>query len=141
VIEPTASMIADKRLLIVADGALNYIPFEALVKSTDGADYSALSYLVKTNEIVYAPSASVIAAIRGTGGNPTVRRVRARASSSSPIRFLIPAIRAPKEWRRLPLSANHADSDLALESAVNDVTGWDKRGDWVAIGAAWGDAR
>jgi len=43
------------------------------VKSTDGADYSALSYLVKTNEIVYAPSASVIAAIRGTGGNPTVR--------------------------------------------------------------------
>ena len=33
VVEPAASLIGDKRLLIVADGALNYIPFEALVKT------------------------------------------------------------------------------------------------------------
>jgi CHAT domain-containing protein/tetratricopeptide (TPR) repeat protein len=65
VIEPAASMIGEKRLLIVADGALNYVPFEALVKSGDGsAGYAALPYLVTTNEIVYAPSASVIAVIR-----------------------------------------------------------------------------
>ena len=64
VVEPATSVIADKRLLIVADGALNYVPFEALVKTTDGADYASLNYLVKTNEVVYAPSASVIAAIR-----------------------------------------------------------------------------
>src|SRR5205807_4723470 len=37
-VEPAASSIADKRLLVVADGALNYIPFEALVKSTEVAD-------------------------------------------------------------------------------------------------------
>ena len=65
VVEPAINMIGDKRLLVVADGALNYVPFEALVKTTDGADYASLSYLVKTNEVVYAPSASVIAAIRG----------------------------------------------------------------------------
>ena len=36
-VEPAASTVGDKRLLIVADGALNYVPFEALVKTTDGA--------------------------------------------------------------------------------------------------------
>ncbi|HEY0349601.1 MAG TPA: tetratricopeptide repeat protein, partial [Pyrinomonadaceae bacterium] len=61
VVEPAASVIGDKRILVVADGALNYIPFEALVKNGDGADYASLNYLVKTNEIVYSPSASVIA--------------------------------------------------------------------------------
>ncbi|MEO8433970.1 MAG: CHAT domain-containing tetratricopeptide repeat protein [Pyrinomonadaceae bacterium] len=63
-VEPAAPLVGEKRLLVVADGALNYVPFEALVKSTEGADYAALAYLVKTNEIIYAPSASVVAAIR-----------------------------------------------------------------------------
>jgi hypothetical protein len=70
VLEPAAGLIGDKRLLIVADGALNYIPFEALVKTADGADYASLSYLIKSNEVVYAPSASVVAAIR-QGSSPT----------------------------------------------------------------------
>jgi CHAT domain-containing protein len=70
VIEPATSVIGDKRILVVADGALNYIPFEALVKNSDGADYASLNYLVKTNEIVYSPSASVVAAIRqGSSAN------------------------------------------------------------------------
>ena len=63
-VEPAAKDIGDKRILVVADGSLNYIPFEALVSAAGGADYSALPYLVKTNEIVYSPSASVIAVIR-----------------------------------------------------------------------------
>ncbi|MBC7910127.1 MAG: CHAT domain-containing protein, partial [Pyrinomonadaceae bacterium] len=63
-VEPAASMIGDKRMLIVADGALNYIPFEALVKTGGGTDYAALPYLVTSNEIAYAPSASVVAVIR-----------------------------------------------------------------------------
>ena len=64
VVEPAAGMITDKRLLVVADGALNYIPFEALVTATETTDFAAAAYLVKSNEIVYAPSASVIGAIR-----------------------------------------------------------------------------
>lgn len=63
-VEPAGAALGDKRLLVVADGALNYVPFEALVKSADGGDYSSLPYLIKSNEIVYAPSASVIGAIR-----------------------------------------------------------------------------
>ena len=70
---PAAPAIGQRRLLVVADGALNYIPFEALTTTADGADYSALAYLINTNDIVYAPSASVIAAIRqqaaASGGN------------------------------------------------------------------------
>ena len=64
VLEPAAPMIAEKRLMVVADGALNYIPFEVLLKTSDGADFSSLGYLVKTNEIIYAPSASVVGAIK-----------------------------------------------------------------------------
>lgn len=63
-VEPAAAMTTGKRLLIVADGALNYIPFEALVTSASTAGYDALPYLLKSNEVSYAPSASVIAAIR-----------------------------------------------------------------------------
>jgi CHAT domain-containing protein len=69
-------MIGDKRLLVVADGALNYVPFEALVKTGGGADYASLPYLVTTNEIVYAPSASVVAVIRKqASARPTGKNV------------------------------------------------------------------
>ena len=60
VLEPAAGMIGEKRLMVVADGALNYIPFEVLLKSADAGDFSSLGYLVKTNEVIYAPSASVV---------------------------------------------------------------------------------
>jgi tetratricopeptide (TPR) repeat protein len=64
VLEPAAGMLGDKRLMVVADGALNYIPFEVLLKNADSGDFSSLGYLVKTNEVVYAPSASVVGAIK-----------------------------------------------------------------------------
>ena len=70
-VEPAAAVLGEKRLLVVADGALNYVPFEALVKTADAADYSSLPYLIKSNEIIYAPSASVIGAIRQQGNKST----------------------------------------------------------------------
>ena len=70
-VEPAAKIVGDNRLLIVADGALNYVPFAALVTAPGGADYASLPYLVKTNEVVYAPSASVIAVIRQQTTKPT----------------------------------------------------------------------
>jgi CHAT domain-containing protein len=74
-VEPASSLLADKRLLVIADGALNYVPFEALVTAAGGADYAALPYLVKTNEIVYAPSASVVSVIRKQAVKPTGKNV------------------------------------------------------------------
>ncbi len=73
VIAPAAGMLGENRLLIVADGALNYVPFEALVTSASGADYSSLPYLIKTNEIIYSPSASVVSVIRQQNANRTGR--------------------------------------------------------------------
>ncbi|HSB11373.1 MAG TPA: tetratricopeptide repeat protein [Blastocatellia bacterium] len=57
---PAAAQLGSKRLLIVADGALQYIPFAALT-----AD-SARAYrpLIADHEIIGLPSASVLAVLR-----------------------------------------------------------------------------
>jgi len=120
VIEPAANLIGDKRLLVVADGALNYVPFEALVKTSEGADYTSLAFLIKSNEIVYAPSASVIAAIRGS--SPTVREGRGS------ILIVADPIFNPDDSRltgvRIAETAGESRGlGLALESAVQDVSG------------------
>jgi len=73
IVAPAAASLGDGRVLIVPEGALNYVPFESLVTNTQGVDYSTLSYLVKTNEIVYAPSASVVAEVRRQGRRDTGR--------------------------------------------------------------------
>src|SRR5205814_268697 len=119
VVEPAVSVIGDKRILVVADGALNYIPFEALVKNSDGADYASLNYLVKTNEIVYSPSASVIAAIRQGSGSA--------ASGKAMLLVADPVFSAddPRAKGSTGTSSNAETRGLGLglESAVNDVAG------------------
>jgi CHAT domain-containing protein len=120
-LEPAAGLIGEKRLLIVADGALNYIPFEALLKTNEGADYASLNYLVKTNEVVYAPSASVVAAIRGS--SPTVRE----GSGKNILVVADPVFSANDPRLKGNLAATGAAETrglgLGLESAVTDVTG------------------
>jgi len=60
VLGPVASQIRGRRLLIVSDGALQYIPFAALPEpgKVGGAP------LVAAHEVVYSPSASVLAMLR-----------------------------------------------------------------------------
>jgi CHAT domain-containing protein len=116
-VEPAAQVVGDKRLLVVADGALNYVPFEALVTAAGGSDYSALPYLVKTNEVVYAPSASVIAVIRQQATKPTGKNLLLVAdpvfNTNDPRAKGAPAI-----------PQGGADTrGLALSSSVTDVTG------------------
>jgi CHAT domain-containing protein/tetratricopeptide (TPR) repeat protein len=118
VVEPASSLIGDKRLLIVADGALNYVPFEALIKSTDGAEYSSLGYLIKTNEVAYAPSASVVAAIRQQGNK----------SSGKNLLVVADPVFRPDDPRLKGNSVVQSSGEarnlgLGLESAVNDVAG------------------
>jgi CHAT domain-containing protein/tetratricopeptide (TPR) repeat protein len=54
-----ANRLGSRRLLIVADGALRYIPFAALPDPRDGVEPLALRH-----EIVYAPSLAVLAELR-----------------------------------------------------------------------------
>jgi len=115
-VEPAATMVGDKRMLVVADGALNYVPFEALVTSAAGADFSSAPYLVKTNEIVYAPSASVIAAIR---------QQPVKATSRAMLIVADPVFNSVDERARSSAAstANGETRGLGLGSAVTDVAG------------------
>jgi CHAT domain-containing protein len=114
--EPAAAMIADKRLLIVADSALNYIPFEVLVKSADPGDFASLGYLVKTNELIYAPSASVVGFIKQQRGQATGRSMLIIAD---PV-FNSNDTRAQKA----PTTTASAEvRGLGIQSALSDVTG------------------
>jgi CHAT domain-containing protein len=119
VVEPASSLIGDKRLLVVADGALNYVPFEAFVtKLGDASDYVSLSYLIKTNEIVYAPSASVIAVIRGATNKNIGRGVLLVAdpifSENDPRARVHNNTKAQDE-------TNEAARGLGLASALTDI--------------------
>ena len=64
---PVESQLGTKRLLIVSDGALQYIPFGALpVRSADAAKTAdaAMVPLIARHEIVSLPSASVLGVLR-----------------------------------------------------------------------------
>ncbi len=115
-VEPAAAVIGQKRLLVVADGALNYIPFESLVTTAAPGDYASLPYLLKTNEIVYSPSASVIGAIRQQGTKATGR---AMLLIADPV-FNSNDARA----RGAVTTAESAETrGLGIESALTDVAG------------------
>ena len=118
VLEPAAGMIGEKRVMVVADGALNYIPFEVLLKSPDGSDFSSLGYLVKTNEIVYAPSASVVGAIKQ---QRTKSANRAMLIIADPV-FNSNDTRAQKPAAATP-AADAEVRGLGIQSALADVGG------------------
>jgi len=64
VLSPVASSLQSKRVLVVGDGALQYVPFSIL--SEPSGDQSGSSYvpLIAKHEIVNLPSASTLAALR-----------------------------------------------------------------------------
>jgi CHAT domain-containing protein/Tfp pilus assembly protein PilF len=59
VLDPIAKLLSGKRLLIVSDGALHYVPFAALPLPG-----KPLLPLVAQHEVINLPSASVLAAVR-----------------------------------------------------------------------------
>jgi CHAT domain-containing protein len=132
VVEPAAPLFKTNRLLVVADGALNYIPFHALVTTAPGAgaDFSTLAYLLKTNETVVAPSASVVAAIRqqrsgadgGAGGGSRANSMLLVADPVFDTRdSRMRSTPAPSPATQQGASAE-ASRALSFESALSDVT-------------------
>lgn len=112
---PAAAMIGDRRLVIVADGALNFVPFEVLVTTDRAGDYSSLDYLIKTNKVSYAPSASVTAAVRD----------QKRAIGQSMLLVADPVFSANDRRVQTGSGATKAEvtRGLGLDSAVNDDNG------------------
>jgi len=80
VLGPAAGQLGKKRLMIVADGALHFVPFAALPLVRGGAT-SIPRPLIADHEIVNLPSASTLSVVRGevAGRPPAPRSVVALA--------------------------------------------------------------
>jgi CHAT domain-containing protein/Tfp pilus assembly protein PilF len=77
VLGPAASRLGTKRLLIVAEGALQYVPFSALPEPVAGPRGKSQPLIVR-HEVVTAPSASVLAVIRnGASQRPAAEKLLA----------------------------------------------------------------
>ncbi len=61
---PVANLLGQKRLLIVGDGILHYVPFAVLFAPQAPHAFAAQSPLVAQHEILTLPSASVLALLR-----------------------------------------------------------------------------
>jgi CHAT domain-containing protein len=63
ILSPVAAQLGKKRLLIVGDGVLNYLPFTAL-SLPDNSGKNGNNFLIFDHEIVLLPSASTLAILR-----------------------------------------------------------------------------
>ncbi len=91
VLQPAADKIQQKkRLLIVADGALQYVPFSALTLKTMGGS-NGYEPLILHHEVVHSPSASTISIIRQETAN--------RQLASKTIAILADPVFSPDDQR------------------------------------------
>lgn len=110
ILAPAAPFLANKLLLIVADGALQYVPFAAL--STKNG------FLVQTNEVVSLPSASVLAILRSeTSG---------RQPASKTLAVLADPVFDKKD-ERFQTIANKGKREQKLENSIESVALTKKR--------------
>ncbi|HEV2859895.1 MAG TPA: CHAT domain-containing tetratricopeptide repeat protein [Pyrinomonadaceae bacterium] len=111
---PAAKFVGTRRLLVVPEGALSYFPFEAFVTAPGGADFSELQYLVKSNEVAYAPSASVVAALR--------QQARTNEGTGSVLVVADPVFNSTDpRAARVAAAAAQATLSPGLSTAVSDV--------------------
>jgi CHAT domain-containing protein/tetratricopeptide (TPR) repeat protein len=104
IISPVANQLAGKRLLVVADGVLQYIPFSALPLPTS----NSYTPLIKNNEIVNAPSAATIA----------LQRKQTRRSASKTLAIIADPVFKADDARLS--SRNKASIDSCLVTPPND---------------------
>src|SRR6185503_20046661 len=70
---PAAARLArTRRLIVVPDGPLWELPFEALVTAPTGSQYARLPYLVRRWPVAYAASASVLVSLSERSAGPAL---------------------------------------------------------------------
>lgn len=123
-LSPVAARFGSKRLVIVADGALQFIPFEALLAPGETATQRSANKdayaqpLGMTNEVVYLPSASTLAMLRSSP--------RSRTNAKNVAVFADPVFNADDERiavadRRAAPTAYAAPKLAVLGRALRDV--------------------
>jgi CHAT domain-containing protein len=114
VLAPLAGVLGNLRLLIVADGALQYIPFEALndPDSTTGSP----QFLIARHEIVFQPSASTL----GTILKETKER---KAAPNTVAVFADPVFEAddPRVKREAAAGTPESDESKQVRKALRDI--------------------
>lgn len=100
-LENISSKLENKRLLIVSSGILQYVPFASLSKPNAPEN----SFLVKTNEIVNLPSASVI---------PVLRENKKQKSNSNSIGILADPVFSKEDTRLKTASQKIIEKTLEL---------------------------
>ena len=67
-IRPIEPVIKGKAMIVVPDGVLNYVPFEALIPESASSDslmdYRSLPFLIRTNPVSYSLSATLLTQLR-----------------------------------------------------------------------------
>jgi CHAT domain-containing protein len=131
VLGPAASLLGSKRLVVVASGALQSIPFAALPEPSPAGPDPLAPPLVKRHEVVHLPSASALASLRqqtaarmppskllAVVADPVFSRDDERLQGR-----LAPAQARPQSWEaglprfeRLPYSRAEAEAILAIAS-------------------------
>ncbi len=102
---PVAGRLGAKRLVIVADGALHYLPFGALpVPSTGAAPVPLLALLLDNHEVVSLPSASALALLR--------RELASRPAAPRQVAIVADPLFDPKDpaFPRLPATRQEAEA-------------------------------
>lgn len=141
---PIADKLENKRLLIVSDGALQYIPFAALTTPGTGTNEREPVPLIVNHELVSLPSASTIGVLRRelTGRSPAAKTLavladpvfnsnddRVKALSDENLESSVNLLKSEKlislqlapptneiQWKRLPFTRREAEKILSLVS-------------------------
>ncbi|WP_237269970.1 CHAT domain-containing tetratricopeptide repeat protein [Synechocystis sp. CACIAM 05] len=139
---PDPAMIAGKRLLIVPDGVLQYLPFGALV--TDNPPGQPPTYLTDRHELVTMPSASTLGILRQntaqrkpapnllavfadpvfTSNDERLGTAIARLPDNLPVDLELSARDAGVYFDRLPYTEQEAEQLVALfppEASLNEL--------------------
>ncbi|MDZ8027052.1 MAG: CHAT domain-containing tetratricopeptide repeat protein [Nostoc sp. DedQUE11] len=104
ILTPVANKLGQKRLVIVGDEALQYIPFAALTTSTKSADGSDYQPLVVNHEIISLPSASTIAILR--------KQITGRTKAPKTLAILADPVFSPSDERVTGKSSNVANNNI-----------------------------
>jgi len=121
ILSPVAAQLNTKRLLVVGDGALQYIPFAALpTPETEGSENPIL--LVRDREIVNLPSASTLAVLR--------QETQSRKPAPNQIAILADPVFATQDNRLSASSRGTGEpsSNFALNRAARqlDIGVWNR---------------
>ncbi len=108
ILAPVADKLGQKRLVIVGDEALQYIPFAALTTSTLAADGSDYQPLVVNHEIISLPSASTIAILR--------KQTTGRTKAAKTLAILADPVFTVNDDRVTGKSSNVANNNIDQQS-------------------------